>query len=215
MSPPALVKLSGKYPLNQQDPDLYSWRVSLYRETNYSPISCVLNSSKSSDFKGISLDLQLCKWEENQTPEKKKERPLSGYVDFLGGGKKVQTAVRGLLFFFLYLFFHPNKYLFKFDVLLYYWLLTIHINLFLSHVLKIYLFLIFLVLTYKNFKVQSPKSVRKALPYLKRNDWCIWRLESWHKFLSQARDQTVSIYYIGSRRKLEETKGAASAAPTP
>lgn len=103
------MKLSGKHPLNQQDQDLYSWRVSLYRETNYSPISCVLNSSKSSDFKGISLDLQLCKWEENQTPEKKKEKPLSGYVDFLGRGKKVQAVVCGLLFFFFIFFFPPRS----------------------------------------------------------------------------------------------------------
>lgn len=129
MAPPALVKLNGKYPLNQQDRDLSSWGVFVDIENNSSPIACVLNSSNSSNFKGISLDLQLCKWQENQTPERKKERPLSGFVDFLGEGKKVQTVVwrGGLLFFFLSFFF-PSKYLFTFYDFFYYWLSTIHLN---------------------------------------------------------------------------------------
>lgn len=131
MAPLTLVKLNGKYLLNQQDQDLSSWGISVYRENNSSSISCVLNSSNSSDFKGISLDLQLCKWQENQTPERKKERPLSGFVDFLGEGKKVQTVVcvcggGGVLFFFP--FFSPNKYLFTFYGFFYYWLSTIHLN---------------------------------------------------------------------------------------
>lgn len=61
MAPPALVKFSGKHLVNQLDQDLSSWRVSVYTETSDCPSSSVLNSSDSSDFKGISLDLQLCK----------------------------------------------------------------------------------------------------------------------------------------------------------
>lgn len=61
MAPPALVKLNEKHLTNQQDQDWASWGVSVYRGTSYFPTSCVFNSSNSSDFKGISLGLQLCK----------------------------------------------------------------------------------------------------------------------------------------------------------
>lgn len=148
MAPPALVKLSGKHLLYQQDQA--SWGVSVYGETSYSPTSCVLNSSNSSDSKGISLDLQLCISEENQSPERRKERPprIS-----LGEVRKYRQGRVGFSFSIFFLpppFFFPNKYLFTFYDFFYYCLSTIH-STFSSHVLKIYLFLIFLALAYKNF----------------------------------------------------------------
>lgn len=153
MAPLTLVKLNGKYLLNQQDQDLSSWGISVYRENNSSSISCVLNSSNSSDFKGISLDLQLCKWQENQTPERKKERPLSGFVDFLGEGKKVQTVVCvcvWVVFFFFFLFFSPTS-IYLHSMVSFIIGFQPYTSTFWSHVQNIYLFLIFLALAYKNF----------------------------------------------------------------
>jgi len=124
MAPPALVKLNEKHLLNQQGQDLASWGVSVYRETSYSPTSCGLNSSNSSSFKGNSLDLQLCKREENQTPKKMEERALSGFVDFLGKVRKYRQWCVGAFF----AFFFPSKYLFTFYGFFYYWFSPIHLN---------------------------------------------------------------------------------------